>query len=56
MFGHSAGGQVLHRLAIFRPNNKADRILASNSGWYTIPTITNIFPTGLETFVSHLTD
>ncbi len=48
MFGHSAGGQVLHRFAIFHPNNKASRILASNSGWYTIPTVEEIFPTGLR--------
>ena len=48
MFGHSAGGQILHRLAIFKPNSKADRILASNSGWYTIPTDSQPFPYGLE--------
>ena len=48
MFGHSAGGQLLHRLAIFRPNTKADRILASNSGWYTVPTKSDHFPTGLK--------
>ncbi|MFD2564784.1 hypothetical protein [Aquimarina rubra] len=48
MFGHSAGGQILHRLAIFKPNNKADRILASNSGWYTIPTISDTFPYGIR--------
>ncbi|WP_273567450.1 hypothetical protein [Maribacter halichondriae] len=47
MFGHSAGGQLLHRLAIFHPKNKADRILASNSGWYTLPTDDEIFPYGL---------
>jgi pimeloyl-ACP methyl ester carboxylesterase len=44
MFGHSAGGQLLHRLAVFYPENKADRILASNSGWYTLPTEDEIFP------------
>ncbi|MFD0864033.1 hypothetical protein ACFQ1M_17590 [Sungkyunkwania multivorans] len=48
MFGHSAGGQILHRLAIFKPENKADRILASNAGWYTIPTTKDIFPYGLR--------
>lgn len=48
MFGHSAGGQVLHRLAIFHPNTKANRILAANSGWYTIPTTAAIFPYGLR--------
>ena len=48
MFGHSAGGQILHRLVIFKPNNKADRILSSNSGWYTVPTDKEDFPTGLK--------
>ncbi len=37
LFGHSAGGQILHRLAIFHPNTKANRILAGNSGSYTLP-------------------
>lgn len=48
MFGHSAGGQLLHRFVVFRPENKADRIIASNSGWYTVPTKTDDFPTGLK--------
>lgn len=48
MFGHSAGGQILHRFAIFNPKNKANRILASNSGWYTIPTDEALFPYGLK--------
>lgn len=48
MFGHSAGGQILHRLAIFKSNSKANRILASNSGWYTVPTNSEYFPTGLK--------
>lgn len=47
MFGHSAGGQLLHRFAIFNPKNKANRILASNSGWYTFPMDTEVFPYGL---------
>ena len=47
MFGHSAGGQVLHRLTLFYPQNKADRILAGNSGWYTVPTFDDVFPYGL---------
>lgn len=48
MFGHSAGGQVLHRLAIFKSSNKANRILASNAGWYTVPDINEDFPVGLK--------
>lgn len=46
-FGHSAGGQILHRLALFHPDSRADRILAANSGWYTLPSIETRFPYGL---------
>lgn len=52
MFGHSAGGQILHRLALFDFDNKADRILSSNSGWYTVPTFEQDFPYGLNNGVS----
>lgn len=48
LFGHSAGGQILHRLAIFHPSSKADQILAANSGWYTVPTFEQQFPYGLK--------
>ncbi len=48
MFGHSAGGQILHRMAIFYPNTKVNNILASNSGWYTCADETATFPYGLK--------
>ena len=47
LFGHSAGGQLLHRLALFKPNSKANRIIAANSGWYTIPSEEHEFPYGI---------
>jgi pimeloyl-ACP methyl ester carboxylesterase len=47
LFGHSAGGQVIHRLALFHPDNMADRMLAANSGWYTVPTFHDEYPYGL---------
>jgi len=37
IFGHSAGGQILHRLALFRPRSRARHIIAANSGFYTLP-------------------
>jgi pimeloyl-ACP methyl ester carboxylesterase len=37
MFGHSAGGQILHRLVLFHPDSRAQRIVAANSGFYTLP-------------------
>ena len=48
MFGHSAGGQLLHRAALFNLPRQANRILASNSGWYTLPQDTMPFPYGLN--------
>lgn len=48
IFGHSAGGQILHRLAIFHPNSKARRILAANSGFYTLPDFDIALPFGLQ--------
>jgi len=47
-FGHSAGGQFLHRMAIFNLEHKAQRILAANSGWYTVPVFDDRFPYGLD--------
>ncbi|WP_276390981.1 hypothetical protein [Eudoraea chungangensis] len=48
IFGHSAGGQILHRFALFAPHSKANRILASNSGSYTPPDSTEDFPFGIK--------
>lgn len=35
MFGHSAGGQFVHRLHLFNPQHRANPIIAANAGWYT---------------------
>ncbi|MFT4757628.1 MAG: pimeloyl-ACP methyl ester carboxylesterase [Vicingaceae bacterium] len=48
IFGHSAGGQIAHRLVLFNPNTKANRIVAANSGWYTLPSFSTKFPYGLK--------
>ena len=48
MFGHSAGGQILHRFALIYPNSKANRILASNAGSYTLPNLNTVIPFGLK--------
>lgn len=52
MFGHSAGGQILHRLVMYKPESKANRILASNAGWYTVPDKESVFPYGLKNSIS----
>lgn len=48
IFGHSAGGQILHRLPLFHPLSKANRILASNSAFYTLPDSDLTFPFGVK--------
>jgi pimeloyl-ACP methyl ester carboxylesterase len=48
LFGHSAGGQILHRLALFRPRSKAERIVAANAGLYTVPDLAAPQPFGLK--------
>jgi hypothetical protein len=48
IYGHSAGGQILHRFAIFNPNSKADRIVAANAGFYTVPDTELKMPFGLQ--------
>ena len=47
VFGHSAGGQLLHRMAIFTFDTRADRIVAANSGFYTLLDQDAYFPLGL---------
>ncbi len=48
MFGHSAGGQILHRFVITHPNSKANRILASNAGTYTLADYNTNYPFGIK--------
>jgi pimeloyl-ACP methyl ester carboxylesterase len=48
LFGHSAGGQILHRLVLLHPGSRADRVLAGNSGFYTLPDPATPLPFGLE--------
>ena len=47
-FGHSAGGQILHRCALSGYLSQANYILASNAGWYTTADLTEPFPYGLN--------
>lgn len=48
LFGHSAGGQILHRLALLQPATRADRIVAANAGFYTLPDLELRQPFGLK--------
>ena len=39
IYGHSAGGQFVHRLALLMPNARYRRAVAANAGYYTLPTV-----------------
>ena len=48
LFGHSAGGQVVHRLATFAWSPLIERAIAANPGSYTLPVTDEDFPFGLR--------
>lgn len=48
LFGHSAGGQFVHRLMSSQPHTPFCAVTASNAGWYTLPTFEYRFPEGLD--------
>jgi poly(3-hydroxybutyrate) depolymerase len=48
LFGHSGGGQFVHRFVMFEPDARFDRAIAANPGWYSVPDETVFFPYGLE--------
>ena len=48
IFGHSAGGQILHRMALLQTESKAKRIIAANSGFYTLPDTSTSLPFGIK--------
>jgi|AntAceMinimDraft_5_1070358.scaffolds.fasta_scaffold00730_14 poly(3-hydroxybutyrate) depolymerase len=47
LFGHSAGGQFVHRYVFFGKPKRMKLALAANSGWYTLPTRAAKWPYGL---------
>ncbi|OYU83767.1 MAG: hypothetical protein CFE24_09775 [Flavobacterium sp. BFFFF2] len=47
LFGHSGGGQFVHRFVMFKPNARFNRAVAANSGWYTVPDGIASFPVGI---------
>lgn len=46
IYGHSAGGQFVHRFVLFKPNSRLERAVAANAGWYTMPSDVE-YPYGL---------
>jgi pimeloyl-ACP methyl ester carboxylesterase len=47
LWGHSAGGQFVHRLLATQPLGIFAAVGAANSGWYTLPTLDLPYPDGL---------
>ena len=47
MFGHSAGGQFVHRFVLIKPNARFNKAVAANSGWYSVPDGIANFPYGI---------
>ncbi len=47
IYGHSAGGQFVHRFVLFMPDARYKLAIAANSGWYTMPTQEVAYPYGL---------
>lgn len=48
VFGHSAGGQFVHRFLLFKPLAKINRLVTASSGWYTMFDNTIDFPYGTK--------
>ncbi len=47
LFGHSAGGQFVHRYMTFTGGPRVNLAIAANPGWYTMTTRDEKFPYGL---------
>ncbi|MCU0411677.1 MAG: T9SS type A sorting domain-containing protein [Bacteroidetes bacterium] len=47
IWGHSAGGQFVHRMVLFISDSLRKTAIAANPGWYTAPDTATIFPWGV---------
>ena len=47
LYGHSAGGQFVHRFLYYKKATRVNRYIAANSGWYTLPIDDFEYPYGL---------
>ncbi|HTJ99331.1 MAG TPA: alpha/beta hydrolase [Bordetella sp.] len=48
LFGHSAGGQFVHRLMSSQSHAPFKAVSIGNPGWYTLPTFDHPYPEGLD--------
>ena len=47
LYGHSAGGQFVHRFLMYMPDARVSRAVVANAGWYTLPDFEVAYPYGL---------
>ncbi|MEM6737665.1 MAG: hypothetical protein AAGA10_29800 [Bacteroidota bacterium] len=48
IFGHSAGGQFVHRMVMIMPESRIKTAIAANSGFYSLPNENLAFPYGFK--------
>gem|GEM_PF-320886 len=48
IFGHSAGGQFIHRMVMLMPESRIQTAIAANAGLYTFPNHNLKYPYGME--------
>ncbi len=56
IFGHSAGGQFVHRMLILMPEARIDNAIAANAGFYTFPNENLEYPYGMKNTSSSIND
>ncbi|MDC6350092.1 hypothetical protein PP178_00890 [Zeaxanthinibacter sp. PT1] len=48
IWGHSAGGHILHRFGLFHSKSKANIIIPANASFYTLPSFETPLPFGIK--------
>ncbi|MEI7423160.1 MAG: hypothetical protein WCK18_13740 [Prolixibacteraceae bacterium] len=48
IYGHSAGGQFVHRFMLFHNSPYVGRAMVGSPGWYTFPDTTMVYPYGIK--------
>ena len=48
IFGHSAGGQFVHRMIMIMPESRIETAIAANAGFYSLPDENLEFPYGIS--------
>jgi len=48
LWGHSAGAQFVHRMALFFPDSLVSTYISANAGWYTAPDTSVVYPWGVK--------